>query len=51
MRLEGLLRKENLKEADLGNLRDKLSAVDAEWKEGKMGATGGQVVRAVRLSV
>lgn len=43
MRLEGLLRKENLKEADLGNLRDKLSAVDAEWKEGKMGATGGQV--------
>ncbi len=44
MRLEGLMVKENLKEADLGKLREKLMAVDAEWKEGKIAAAGGQVV-------
>lgn len=46
MRLEGLLKKENLKEADLAGLRDKLMAIDAEWKQGKIAAAGEQVVRA-----
>lgn len=45
MRLEGLLRKENLKAVDLGKLPEKLSAIDEEWREGKMAAAGGQVVR------
>lgn len=51
MRLEGLLKKENLKEADLAGLRDKLMAIDAEWKQGKIAAPGGQVVRAFCLLV
>lgn len=45
MRLEGLMSKENLKEADMGKLREKLQAIDAEWKEGKIGGgAGGAVV-------
>lgn len=51
MRLEGLLRKENLKEADLGKLPEKLSAIDADWKEGKMAEAGGQVVRECMIGM